>query len=252
MYEKILVPLDGSPFAENALPHALGLARHTGAVLHIVLVHHIQLPMEPAWAGPTDDYARSMYESEVLYLQDVRKRLERWSFAKLVMHEYSTVLLDRITRAKKAGWSFFSGPSWFVQGYEEYLGLMLSSPRNRTAVLGKYLARHKGGPGRIDFAFGIGVGGSALAALCCSPPAAALLLGALVGYLALPFDLVPDFIPVAGYLDDALLVALTLRAVLRGTGGELEQHAEGRVDLAALQGTDVVAVQAGGCCRPAR
>jgi uncharacterized membrane protein YkvA (DUF1232 family) len=48
-----------------------------------------------------------------------------------------------------------------------------------------------------------------------------LLLGALVGYLALPFDLVPDFIPVAGYLDDALLVALTLRAVLRGTGGEL-------------------------------
>ena len=32
-----------------------------------------------------------------------------------------------------------------------------------------------------------------------------LLLGALVGYLAFPFDLVPDFIPVAGYLDDALL-----------------------------------------------
>jgi uncharacterized membrane protein YkvA (DUF1232 family) len=48
-----------------------------------------------------------------------------------------------------------------------------------------------------------------------------LLLGALVGYLALPFDLVPDFIPVAGYLDDALLVALTLRAVMRGTGGGL-------------------------------
>ena len=48
-----------------------------------------------------------------------------------------------------------------------------------------------------------------------------LLLGALIGYLAFPFDLVPDFIPVAGYLDDALLVALTLRAVLRGTGSEL-------------------------------
>jgi uncharacterized membrane protein YkvA (DUF1232 family) len=48
-----------------------------------------------------------------------------------------------------------------------------------------------------------------------------LLLGALVGYLALPFDLVPDFIPVAGHLDDVLVVALTLRTVLRGTGGEL-------------------------------
>jgi uncharacterized membrane protein YkvA (DUF1232 family) len=44
-----------------------------------------------------------------------------------------------------------------------------------------------------------------------------LLLGAVVGYLALPFDVVPDFIPVAGQLDDALVVALALRAVLRLT-----------------------------------
>ena len=48
-----------------------------------------------------------------------------------------------------------------------------------------------------------------------------LLLGAVVAYLALPFDLVPDFIPVAGQLDDALVVALALRAVLRRSGSEL-------------------------------
>jgi uncharacterized membrane protein YkvA (DUF1232 family) len=48
-----------------------------------------------------------------------------------------------------------------------------------------------------------------------------LLLAGLVGYLALPFDLVPDFIPVAGQLDDAIIVALVLRAVLRGGGPEL-------------------------------
>jgi uncharacterized membrane protein YkvA (DUF1232 family) len=48
-----------------------------------------------------------------------------------------------------------------------------------------------------------------------------LLLGALVGYLALPFDLVPDFIPVAGHIDDALFVVLALRTVLRGSGSEL-------------------------------
>ena len=45
-----------------------------------------------------------------------------------------------------------------------------------------------------------------------------LLLGALLGYLALPFDLVPDFIPVAGQLDDAIVVAVVLRTVLRASG----------------------------------
>ena len=47
-----------------------------------------------------------------------------------------------------------------------------------------------------------------------------LLLVALVGYLALPFDLVPDFIPVAGQLDDALMVALVLRHFVKA-GGEV-------------------------------
>jgi uncharacterized membrane protein YkvA (DUF1232 family) len=48
---------------------------------------------------------------------------------------------------------------------------------------------------------------------------------ALLGYLALPFDLVPDFIPVAGQLDDAIVVALALRAILRGGGLEMiEEH----------------------------
>jgi uncharacterized membrane protein YkvA (DUF1232 family) len=48
-----------------------------------------------------------------------------------------------------------------------------------------------------------------------------LLLGALAGYLAFPIDLVPDFIPVAGHIDDALVVVLALRTVLRGSGSEL-------------------------------
>jgi uncharacterized membrane protein YkvA (DUF1232 family) len=60
-----------------------------------------------------------------------------------------------------------------------------------------------------------------------------LLLGALVAYLASPIDLVPDFIPVAGQLDDSILVALVLRAVARGCGRELlEEHWPGPLRFA--------------------
>src|SRR6188472_2586226 len=48
-----------------------------------------------------------------------------------------------------------------------------------------------------------------------------LLLVALAGYLALPFDLIPDFIPVAGQLDDAIVAAWVLRRVLRSGDREL-------------------------------
>lgn len=47
----------------------------------------------------------------------------------------------------------------------------------------------------------------------------------LLAYLASPLDLVPDFIPVLGYADDIIVVALTLRSVVRHAGPDvLDEH----------------------------
>jgi uncharacterized membrane protein YkvA (DUF1232 family) len=51
------------------------------------------------------------------------------------------------------------------------------------------------------------------------------VLVALVAYLVMPFDLVPDFIPVAGQLDDVIIAAVALRYALRSGGPQLlEEH----------------------------
>ena len=49
----------------------------------------------------------------------------------------------------------------------------------------------------------------------CVPRRRAILVGALLAYLASPIDLVPDFLPVIGQLDDAILAGVVLRLVVR-------------------------------------
>lgn len=68
------------------------------------------------------------------------------------------------------------------------------------------------------------------------PAAIRIRLALLLAYLALPIDLVPDFIPVLGYADDAIIVVWVLRSIARHAGVEpLHEHWPGTDDgFAAL------------------
>lgn len=57
------------------------------------------------------------------------------------------------------------------------------------------------------------------------PRGVRIRLGLLLAYMVTPIDLVPDFIPVIGYIDDAIVVAFALRSVTRRAGpAALDRH----------------------------
>ena len=48
-----------------------------------------------------------------------------------------------------------------------------------------------------------------------TPKLSKILIGLAVGYLLLPFDIIPDFVPVVGHLDDAVIVPALVLLALR-------------------------------------
>jgi uncharacterized membrane protein YkvA (DUF1232 family) len=60
------------------------------------------------------------------------------------------------------------------------------------------------------------------------PGGSKVLLAIAIAWIASPIDLIPEFIPIAGPLDDAIVAALVLRRVLRRTDQTvLEEHWRG-------------------------
>ncbi|HKJ03689.1 MAG TPA: universal stress protein, partial [Longimicrobiales bacterium] len=68
MYRQIMVPLDGSRFAESVLPIALSLSRRTGASLHVVTVQ------EPIPSFAYDEWESAAEEWSEAYLFSVAER----------------------------------------------------------------------------------------------------------------------------------------------------------------------------------
>jgi nucleotide-binding universal stress UspA family protein len=71
MYRQIMVPLDGSRFAESALPLAFSVSRHTGAAVHIVTVQ------EPIPSFAYDEWESAAEEWTREYLDNVLARAGR-------------------------------------------------------------------------------------------------------------------------------------------------------------------------------
>ncbi len=85
MYSRILVPMDGSKLSEKALPHAQGLAKASGATIHLVQVHARHHDMGASVeggpvGGPSAELMHQVEDAEVAaaksYLKHLASHLE--------------------------------------------------------------------------------------------------------------------------------------------------------------------------------
>ena len=76
------------------------------------------------------------------------------------------------------------------------------------------------------------------------PGYARILAAIVVGYAFCPIDLIPDFVPVLGYLDDLILVPLGIWLVLKLIPPEVMAEARGRAQQVMAEGKPVNRVAA--------
>jgi nucleotide-binding universal stress UspA family protein len=99
MYRQILVPLDGSAFAEAALPLALEISRRTGADVHLATV------LEPVTSFAYEGWEGAAVEWSEQYLEDVLGRLEGQGGGQVthaVLNGHTVEMLQSEAKAKSA------------------------------------------------------------------------------------------------------------------------------------------------------
>lgn len=72
-----------------------------------------------------------------------------------------------------------------------------------------------------------------------TPWVAKAVAAVVVGYAFSPVDLIPDFVPVLGYLDDLVLLPIGIALVLRLVPQDVMADARAAAERAALEGTPV-------------
>lgn len=99
MYKQILIPLDGSAFAEASLPLALEVSRRTGAGVHLATV------LEPVTSFAYEGWEGAAVEWSQKYLEDVLDRIEDMTggdVSSAVLSGHTVEKLDEEARAKNA------------------------------------------------------------------------------------------------------------------------------------------------------
>jgi len=77
MYKQILLPLDGSPLAEQALPHAIAVAEHFQSELTLLRVL-TPLPIPPATSEAAQKRAENAIADMIVMCTRGESGLSRW------------------------------------------------------------------------------------------------------------------------------------------------------------------------------
>jgi hypothetical protein len=138
----VSVQLHARPTDQAGVGHA---STESGTRDGTVATYHAAIHLLAPSAHPGDARTAAGEPMDVAYCK------------RTLVHEYGTVLLDLLGRSKARGWQFFDAPPWFVQGYEEYLGLTCADEHAGKVTLGKYIAMVQAHPEWVSSDFGLDV-----------------------------------------------------------------------------------------------